>query len=119
MKFPFSIFKIAGSSMEPFYKNGERVVVKKWLLSPTINDVVILKDPRNSKIIIKRIVKISHSGASAMESSSKGSKGTNGTKGEILYFVLGDNKQESTDSRHFGWIKKKQIIGQVIWPKRV
>lgn len=31
------------------------------------------------------------------------------------YFVVGDNKKESTDSRNFGWIKKDQIIGKVIW----
>ena len=31
------------------------------------------------------------------------------------YFVQGDNKKESTDSREFGWVKKEEIIGKVIW----
>lgn len=32
-------------------------------------------------------------------------------------FVLGDNANESTDSRQFGWISKQQIVGKVVWPK--
>jgi nickel-type superoxide dismutase maturation protease len=31
-------------------------------------------------------------------------------------FVIGDNLQASTDSRHFGWIQPSQIIARVIWP---
>lgn len=30
-------------------------------------------------------------------------------------FVTGDNKRESTDSRHFGPVKTGQIIGQVVY----
>lgn len=33
-------------------------------------------------------------------------------------FVTGDNPKESTDSRSFGWIKKNQIIGKVIYTLR-
>ncbi len=32
------------------------------------------------------------------------------------YFVIGDNQGMSTDSRHFGAISKKHIIGKLIWP---
>ncbi|WP_086349715.1 signal peptidase I [Candidatus Enterococcus clewellii] len=32
---------------------------------------------------------------------------------EDNYFVLGDNRQYSTDSRHFGFVDKKEIIGVV------
>jgi len=32
------------------------------------------------------------------------------------FFVIGDNLPASTDSRHFGWITKDQIIGRVFWP---
>ena len=38
---------------------------------------------------------------------------------ENEYFVIGDNYFHSTDSRHFGPIKKSMIIGKVflrIWP---
>jgi len=34
--------------------------------------------------------------------------------GEDEYFVMGDNRKQSQDSRHFGTIKKEQILGKVI-----
>ena len=34
--------------------------------------------------------------------------------GEEDYFVMGDNRKESLDSRHFGTIKQEQILGKVI-----
>lgn len=36
--------------------------------------------------------------------------------GERLY-VRGDNADASTDSRHFGWIDRTQIIARVVWPR--
>lgn len=30
------------------------------------------------------------------------------------YFVLGDNRFHSTDSRHFGFIKRDQVVGKVL-----
>jgi hypothetical protein len=32
-------------------------------------------------------------------------------------FVIGDNLEASTDSRHFGWLDPQQIVARVIWPK--
>ena len=50
---------------------------------------------------------------------------TNGNQRVVLgndeYFVLGDNRPVSLDSRYFGSIKKSQIIGRAwlrIWPIR-
>ena len=31
-------------------------------------------------------------------------------------FVVGDNLVMSTDSRHFGWIAREQVLGKVCWP---
>jgi nickel-type superoxide dismutase maturation protease len=30
-------------------------------------------------------------------------------------FVVGDNAAVSTDSRHFGWIARSQVLGKVCW----
>lgn len=84
--------------MEPRFVAGERVIVaKRFLSNITRGDVVILKDPKTKKPIIKRIQEIKNTAC----------------------FVLGDNANESTDSRDFGWVDTRLIVGKVIYPKTV
>jgi signal peptidase I len=87
-------FRIIGHSMEPQIKSGETVLVSGipyWFKTPKINDIVAFKDKK--KVLIKRIVRIT------------------GDK----YFVAGDNKKDSLDSRDFGFISRKQISGKVFY----
>lgn len=80
--------------MEPQIKNGEQVLISfipYFFEKPKVNDIVAFKDGGN-KILIKRIIQISKLG----------------------YFVQGDNKTDSLDSRKFGRITRKQIIGKII-----
>jgi len=87
-------FKVVGHSMEPQIKNGQLVLVSNisyLFKSPKINDIVAFKD-KLGKVLIKRIIKIE---------SGK-------------YYVEGDNKSDSLDSRKFGSISKDKIIGEVI-----
>lgn len=84
--------------MEPTIKQGQSVLVSAipYLFSrPKIDDVVAFKKKR--KVFIKRITKI--------DPSADGEK----------YFVKGDNENDSMDSRQFGWIERKEIIGKVIY----
>lgn len=81
--------------MQPDYQKGDMVLVNKLAYvfkPPKINEAIILKNPKDKVFIIKRINKIKNN----------------------KYFVLGDNSKESTDSRSFGWISKKEIVGKVI-----
>jgi nickel-type superoxide dismutase maturation protease len=92
---PIYKFKIFGNSMLPAMKAGDSVLVNRmayWFRHPKINDIVALRDPRDGKVLTKRIIKIEDKG----------------------YFVQGDNKNASTDSRVFGILKKRDIIGKVI-----
>lgn len=82
--------------MEPTYKSGDILFINNFfyfLSNPQVSDIVVLKDPKTGKLIVKRIAKIK----------------------DNTYFLLGDNESESTDSRHFGYVKKKQIVGKVIY----
>lgn len=77
--------------MLPILKPGQDVLVLCWFLKLKVGDLIVFK--KNGKEMIKKIQKV--------------------RKQE--YFVVGDNPKESTDSRNFGWIKKSEIIGKVIW----
>ena len=86
--------------MSPTLKPGKSVLVNRisyLFKSPRKDEIIALKDPRDGKTLIKRISKIENG----------------------KYFVLGDNKKESTDSRAFGWVGKKDIIGKMIYNSKV
>lgn len=76
--------------MFPTLKNGEHILVLRFFLSLKEGDIIIVKDIIEKKSLVKRI-----------------KKSDNGR-----YYVIGDNEKESTDSRHFGWVKRKQILGK-------
>ena len=93
----FSRFTISGHSMEPNISQGQTVLVSSipyFFSKPKVGDIVSFK--KTGKVFIKRI--------SGTDPSDDGEK----------YFVGGDNKKDSMDSRRFGWILKKDIIGKVI-----
>ena len=77
--------------MLPTLKPNQDILVWCWFYTPKKGDLVAFK--KQGKEMIKRIQKV------------RGRE----------YFVIGDNKKESTDSRNFGWINKSEIIGKVIW----
>lgn len=81
--------------MEPHIKNGDTVLISGimyFFKNPRINDIVAFKDA-SGKILVKRITE----------------KQDNG------FFIEGDNKSDSLDSRTFGMISKDKILGKVIY----
>jgi signal peptidase I len=55
--FPIFKYKISGQSMLPTLQPGQNVLVNK-LSRITTQDIVAAKDPRDGKILIKRVEKI-------------------------------------------------------------
>ncbi|MHA2232123.1 MAG: nickel-type superoxide dismutase maturation protease [Candidatus Hodarchaeales archaeon] len=89
--FPFSFFRVNGRSMAPTLSDGDYIFLLRTKKAKD-DDIVVLKKPGSNKLIIKRV--ISHE------------------NGE--FFVRGDNRKASTDSRSFGAVSRQQIIGRAI-----
>lgn len=137
--------QVKGASMEPNFHDGEYILTEKItyrIKEPRRGEVIIFKAPNKPEIdYIKRIVVLPHeriritSGTIYINGqplkelyepiSIKNSAGRFLREGEEYtlpsgsYFVLGDNRSHSSDSREFGFIKKETIIGRAIfryWP---
>ena len=59
---------------------------------PELGDIVVLQHPHEQKMILKRVIR-------------ERGRGT-------WYWVEGDNEVRSIDSRHFGWVPRKTILGK-------
>lgn len=134
--FLFQPFIVKGDSMVPNFHSGDYLIVDEIsyrFSNPQRGDVVVLKYPLDaSQRFIKRIVglpgetidikngkvTIIAAGKSTVlrESYLPASLATDGTThlvlGEGNYFVMGDNRPFSYDSRRWGVLPKEDIIGK-------
>lgn len=140
---------VSGASMEPLLHDKERILVEKItkLFDPfERGDVVVFHPPEDDDIdYVKRIValpgdvvKIADCGVFVTtegnryqleepylyeSACTRGGTGFQEGKAQKIedghYFVLGDNRMHSADSRFFGPIASERIVGKVIfrfWP---
>lgn len=131
--FFFSPIRVNGTSMYPTLQDKEFMILNKISLKQGINrfDIVVVQE--NNKYIIKRVIGLP--GESVMYKDSKlyingkviednYSKTTtndfdNVVLGENKYFVMGDNRAVSSDSRIIGPVNIKNIKGKtnlIIFP---
>lgn len=139
--------KIKGQSMQPNYPDGEYLLTEKvtyYLNSPTRGDVVVLTPPPNvseTDEFIKRIIglpgeKVMVKGGHVYINNkvldepylattlytNPGDfllEGQEYTVPDGKYFVMGDNRPNSSDSRYWGPITKSEITGRawiIYWP---
>lgn len=128
---------VYGQSMEPNLSAYQRLIIDKisyHLHSPYRNDIVVVDLPEMDEMLVKRIVGLPGEtielrngyvlidGQPLKESFPHELSLQNLPPvrlGPLEYFVLGDNRDNSNDSRSFGPIYRESIIGRVwlrYWP---
>ena len=120
---------VDGGSMDNTLENGQLVLINKIVMKTNnINrfDIVVINNDADSDKIIKRVIGLPNEIIEYRDNILY----INGKKveaeigfidtedfiaktGENEYFVLGDNRPISKDSRYFGSFKKDKILGRV------
>ena len=122
---------INGTSMEPSLENKDRVFISRfsaWTDSFEKGDIVVFDADDYDEDMVKRVIAV---GGDYIEIAD-GNVYVNGemlnedyiagsTYGNIKLnidddqiFVMGDNREKSTDSRYFGTIDRNDVFGKVI-----
>jgi len=143
LKSSSAAYGMPAGSMEPTLKIGDRMVADMKAYErklPNRGDLIIFKYPKNESMqYIKRLVGLPGekveiigrtvfvNGHALVESYVQYlyPKSFNEHYGPAdiphnQYFVLGDNRDNSQDSRHFGFVKRTEILGQaryLYWAK--
>lgn len=128
-------FIVSGASMDPTFADGEYLIVNQLTYrfeDPQRGDVVIFKYPKDeSKFFIKRVIGLpgekviidgsevtivnkEHPDGFALKEPYIGSireDSMSVTLKSDQFFVMGDNRKQSSDSRMWGTLPRKDIIG--------
>lgn len=138
--FVFQPFIVKGQSMEPSFESGNYLIIDQLsyrFREPQRGEVVVFKYPKNpSQRYIKRVIglpgeTVEIKNGKVIIFTEKGTQILDEpdsffTPGNVKislnkdeYFVLGDNRSFSSDSRHWGALPKEYIIGRAylrLWP---
>jgi signal peptidase I len=132
-------FIVSGASMEETFHNNDYLIVDQITYrfeEPKRGDVVIFKYPRDhSKYFIKRLIGLPGETV-VIEGNTVTIKNTENPEGLKLdesyadlgenrfdqtveldegeYFVMGDNRDHSSDSRIWGVLKREEIVGRAV-----
>jgi signal peptidase I len=130
--------KVVGSSMVPTLHDSDHYLLNRWVYhfrSPSRKDIVVIRDPSAKCFAVKRIIGVGGDSVFLKD----GAVYVNGIKlsepylpdgtptyacgkvqqqmivcGKDQYFLLGDNRMNSADSRVYGLVPRQNILGMIV-----
>ena len=130
--------KVVGSSMLPTLHDSDHYLLNRWVYhfrTPSRQDIVVIRDPSAKCYAVKRIVGVGGDSVYFKD----GAVYVNGTKlqepylptgtptyacgkvqeqlitcGKDQFFLLGDNRMNSADSRVYGPVPRQNILGMIV-----
>jgi len=136
-RFFLSTVVVQGRSMSPTLQDGDRYLLNRLAYfygEPRRGDLVVLHDPGHQDLAVKRIVGLPGESVqfndgqilvngrclrekylpSGTQTACPGATSSTIRLQNDQYFVLGDNRPESEDSRFYGPVARDAIIGALI-----
>ena len=133
----FQVVEVVGDSMQPTLQQSDHYLLKKWVYlfrDPRPREVVVIVDPQDTGFSVKRII----GQAGDTVELRQGDVFLNGVRleepylrkgmvtrswsdamsqvyvvGPDEYFVLGDNREVSVDSRTYGPVPRRNVLGLI------
>jgi len=136
----FQVARVEGQAMSPTINNQDRLIVSKHVYrsgDPAIGDIVMMRYPVDpAKSFVKRVIAsggdevhivdgvLFRNGSRVDEPYVLKANRSHDDWGpdvvpEGTYFVMGDRRNNSADSRHWGFVPREHILGRVTtrwWP---
>lgn len=135
-QFVWKSVEVVGRSMEPTLQDGEFRILNRMVYSyrePDRGEVVVFRDPADSRLSVKRVIGVPGDHVEIRDGKvlvnavplAEGYLGddayTHALGAQFIdltiedgnYFLLGDNRNNSTDSRYYGAVSRSAILGMV------
>lgn len=126
--------QVVSTSMDPTLNPGDHVIVEKlstrWR-EPKVGDLVVFRDPLGRELVVKRVVALGgqtvalEDAVLVVDGRARYEPQVDLTRIDSTYFgpvtvppgavfVLGDNRAESIDSRAYGAVPHRELVGTVL-----